>query len=165
MSTPGSEPPEVVPPDEQPTRRARRAALIVEDFRSVRRWLVLLGVLALAAAAVAAYALIEAGESADADRVNALEASLRDARADVKRTNRQLELERVELERRLATTSEEADVAKLERRLRRVERDVADVVESSADNDTATGRINDRLDTLSDRLTDIENRQAGGAGE
>ena len=166
MSSPSSDPPEDAPPGEQPPRRrGRRAALIVEDFRSVRRWLVVLGVLAIAAAAVAAYAVIQAGESADADRVNALEADLRDARAEVKRTNRQLELERVELERRLSSTSEEADVAKIDRRLRRVERDVVDVVKESGDNSEALERINARLDALADRIAAVEERQPGGAGE
>ena len=163
MAPASSDSPEAAPPGEPPRRR--RAALIVEDFRSVRRWLVLLGVLAVAAAAVAAYALIEAGESADAERVNSLEASLRDARAEAKRTNRQLELERVELERRLSSTSEESDVAKIDRRLRGVERDVVDAVEASGDNRRALTRVNDRLDALSDRLTAVEDRQPGGAGE
>lgn len=152
------------PGEEPPGRRTRRAALIVEDFRSVRRWLVLLGVLAIAASAVAAYALIQTGESADQERVNSLERSLQDANAQLKRANRQRELERIELERRLGGTSEESDVTKIDRRLRGVERDVVDAVDAGADNGQALSGVNDRLDRLSDRLTAVEDVQPGGAG-
>lgn len=93
-------PPAEPPPDEElPRRRAGRSALIVEDFRSVRRWLVLLGVLAVAAATVAAYSLLQSEESADRDRVNSLSRSLRDATAQLEEANRQRKLEGRQLER------------------------------------------------------------------
>ncbi len=131
----------------------------------MRRWLVLLGVLAIAAAAVAAYALIQTGESADKERVNSLERSLSEANEQLKRANRQRELERLELDRRLGSTSEEADVAKIDRRLRVVERQAVDVADAAADNGRALSRLSERVDGLSDRLTDVEDRQPGGEGE
>ena len=60
----------------------------------MRRWLVLLGVLAVAASAVAAYALIQTDESADQERVNSLGRSLREANAQLERANRERDLER-----------------------------------------------------------------------
>ncbi|MBA3305362.1 MAG: hypothetical protein H0U25_05485 [Thermoleophilaceae bacterium] len=153
-------PPAEPPPDEElPRRRAGRSALIVEDFRSVRRWLVLLGVLAVAAAAVAAYSLLQSEESADRDRVNSLSRSLRDATAQLEEANRQRKLEGRQLERRLGSTSEESDVAKLDRRLRGVERDVVDAVDAAASSGRALSRLDDRIDALSDRLTAVEDRR------
>ena len=151
--------------EERPRRRAGRSALIVEDFRSVRRWLVLLGVIAIAASAVAAYALIQTGESADKERVNSLERSVREANEQLKRANRQRELERLELDRRLGSTSEESDVAKIDRRVRAVERNAVEAADAAADNGRALSRLSDRVDGLSDRLTDVEDRQPGGEGE
>ena len=168
--SPSPQPPADPSPAEPPGRRSPRQALIVEDFRSVRRWLVLLGVIAVAASAVAAYALIKAGESADQERVNSLESSLREANTQLKRANRQRELERLETERRLGSTSEESDVAKIDRRLRGVERNVVDAVDAAADNGRALSRVGDRvggvadrIDRVADRLTAVEDRQPGGA--
>jgi len=130
----------------------------------VRRWLVLLGVLAIAASAVAVYALIQAGESADQQRVNSLERSLREANAELKRANRQRAADQRELQRQLGSTSEESDVAKIDRRLRGIERDVVDAVDAGADSGRALSRLDDRIDALSDRLTAVEDRRPGGGG-
>jgi len=131
----------------------------------VRRWLVLLGVLAVAASAVAAYALIQTDESADQERVNSLGRSLREANAQLERANRERDLERRELDRRLRSTSEESDVAKIDRRLRGVERDVVDALDATADSGRALSRLGDRIDRISDRLTAVEDRRPGGAGQ
>ncbi len=130
----------------------------------MRRWLVLLGVLAVAASAVAAYALLQTGESADRERVNSLERSLREANVQLKRANRERELERRELERRLGSASEESDVAKLDRRLRGIERDVVDALDASADNGRALSRLGGRIDRVSDRLSAVQDRRPDGAG-
>lgn len=131
----------------------------------MRRWLVLLGVLAVAASAVAAYALIQTDESADQERVNSLGRSLREANAQLERANRERDLERRELDRRLRSTSEESDVAKIDRRLRGVERDVVDALDATADSGRALSRLGDRIDSISDRLTAVEDRRPGGAGQ
>ncbi len=131
----------------------------------MRRWLVLLGVLAVAASAVAAYALIQTDESADQERVNSLGRNLREANAQLERANRERDLERRELERRLGSTSEESDVAKIDRRLRGVERDVVDALDATADSGRALSRLGDRIDSISDRLTAVEDRRPGGAGQ
>ncbi len=131
----------------------------------MRRWLVLLGLLAVAAAAVAAYALIQADESADQERVNSLGRNLREANAELAQANRERALERRQLERRLGSTSEESDIAKLDRRLRGVERDVVDALDATADSGRALSRLGDRIDSLSDRLTAVEDRRPAGADQ
>ncbi len=140
--------------DPPPRERADRApALAVEDFRSLRRWLVLLGLIAVLAAAGAAFAVVRATESereaADEDRLVLLERSLdRRIAAMDKRlatTNAQIG----EQQRRLRRAGEESDVARLDRRLRRVENDTADAVEAAADANEELGRIERRLAALS----------------
>ena len=148
MSTPIG--PENDPP---PAERAGRApALAVEDFRSLRRWLVLLGLISVLAAAGAAFAVVKANESeneaADEDRLTLLERSLdRRIAAMDKRlatTNAQIN----EQQRRLRRAGEESDVTRLDSRLRRVENDSADAVEAAADASDELGRIERRLAAL-----------------
>ncbi len=148
MSTPIG--PENDPPPAE--RAVRTPALAVEDFRSLRRWLVLLGLISALAAAAAAFAVVKANESendaADEDRLTLLERSLdRRIAAMDKRfaaTNAQIN----EQQRRLRRAGEEADVARLDRRLRRVENDSADAVEAAANASDELGKIERRLAAL-----------------
>ena len=148
MSTP------IGPPDDPPPRERTRAALglAVEDFRSVRRWLVLLGIIAVLAAGAAAYAVVKANESeseaADEDRVVLLERALdrRIAETDKRLARTSAEIDKQE--RRLRRTGEESDVAQLDRRLRRVEDDATDAVEAAASAGGRLGRIERRLAAL-----------------
>lgn len=149
MSTP------IDPRDDPPPRErsARIPALAVEDIRSIRRWLVLLGVISVLAAAAAAFAVVRASESeseaADEDRLVLLERSLdrRVAQMDKRlaRTGAEIDSQ----ERRLRRAGEESDVSKLDRRLRRVENDVTDAVEAAADAGEGLARIERRLAALS----------------
>ncbi len=149
-------------------RSRRRTPLIVEDFRSVRRWLVILGVLAVVASAVAVYALVQGGESADEQRVDQLERRLDDAQQRLRRTSEESEVER--LERSDRRQAEQNDIRRLtgqleriDRRLRGVERDTVDALDTSASVGRAVDRLGDRLGGVSDRLSDVEDRQPGGA--
>ena len=127
------------PPDDPPPRErpATTPGLAVEDIRSVRRWLVVLGLIAVLAAAAAAFALVEADESeseaADEDRVTVLERSLerRIAEMDTRLARTSAEIDKQE--RRLRGAGEESDIAQLDRRLRRVENDSTDAIEAAAD--------------------------------
>ncbi len=129
---------------------------MVEDLRSVRRWLVLLGLIALAAGAVAAYALIQADESqdeaAEKSRVVQLERTLAGRIAQVDKRLARTSEEIDNQERRLRRAGEEADVAQLDRRLRRVENDVTDAVDAAADTGQALDRFERRLDALDRRV-------------
>ena len=87
---PTSRPPQPLP-DPGPPERRRRAgtALIVEDFRSVRRWLVVLGLVAVVATAVAVYALLRAddSESRAADKQQVASSSARSTSAPGRSTS------------------------------------------------------------------------------
>ena len=148
MSTPVDSPSDPPPPE----RAGRTPALAVDDFRSLRRWLALLGLIAVLAAAAAAFALIKWNESeneaADEDRVVLIERALdrRIAAVDnrLARTSAEIDSQ----EKRLRRAGEESDVAKLDRRLRRVENDTSDAVEAAADAGEALAGIERRLGRL-----------------
>ena len=146
MSTP-------VPPHDEP--------LAVEDFRSLRRWLVALGVIAAVATAIAVYALVQAQESedekADQDRVVVLERQLRSRLAQVDRRLAQAS-EESDVRRLQRRGAEETDVSKLDRRLRRVEADVTDAVDTAADSGQALVRLDRRLDILARRVEALRRR-------
>ena len=148
MSTP------IGPPDDPPPRERAPAAsgLAVEDFRSLRRWLVVLGLIAVLAAGAAAVALVKADESeseaADEDRVVLLERSLERRIAEMDRRVARTSAEIDKQERRLRRAGEETDVARLDRRLRRVEDDATDAVEAAANAGERLGSIERRLAAL-----------------
>ncbi len=113
-----------------------------------------LGLIAVVAVAVAAFALIRADESeeesANRDRVVVLERQLKQRLAQVDRrlrgTSEESDVDR--LERRVRRSGEESDVTKLDRRLRRLEDDLVDAVEGAADANEGLGRVDRRLDGL-----------------
>lgn len=155
------------PPEPEPPVRRRTAstALIVEDFRSVRRWLVLLGLTALLAAVVAIYALLRADDSesrsADKQRVATLERAFnqRNRAIDKRLEKKSSSNETNRIERRLQGTGEEADVAKLDRRLRRVENDLTDAVGASANAGKGLVNVQRRLDRIERQIQALRRRR------
>ena len=123
----------------------------------MRRWLVILGVIATVAVAVAIYAAIQASESeeekADRARVVVLERQLRDVEGRLGKASEESDVRRLQ-----RSGAEESDVAKLDRRLRRVEDDMTDVADSSADTGRAVNRLDQRLDVLSRRIQALRRR-------
>jgi hypothetical protein len=142
--------PEPPPEDPATRRRARLPALVVEDFKSVRRWLVVLGVIAVAAIGVALYAVLESDEAAEEGQLEATERTLEQRVSDLeKRAEEESDVERLEQRARGAATEE--DLARLDRRLRRVERDVVDAVDAAADTGQGLNRLEDRVEGLERR--------------
>lgn len=170
MASRPPQPPADVPPGGEPPDRARRrsfAGLVVEDIRSVRRWLALLGALAVIATGIAIFALLRGGDSADEGRVAQLERRLTDAQRQLRRTGEETDVNKVERNQR--TKAEETDIRRLgtqlgriDRRLRRVEGDVVDAVDTAASTGRGVSRLEDRLNGVSTRVDDIEDRQPGG---
>ena len=153
-------------PPEPPEQARRRsfAGLVVEDIRSVRRWLAILGALAVIATALAVYALLQEGESADRSRVNQLERRLMGLE---RRASEESDVSR--LERRARTKAEERDVrrlgfqlSRLDRRLRRVEGDVVDAVDAAAGAGRGISSLQDRVTGIANRLEDVEDRPRRG---
>ena len=166
---PPGEPPPGIPPGEPSDQGRRRsfAGLVVEDIRSVRRWLALLGALAVIATGVAIIALLQGEESADEGKVGQLERRLADAEQQLRRAGEERDV--TEIERQQRTKAEETDIRRLgsqvgriERRLRRVEGDVVDAVDTAASTGRGVSRLEDRLNALSTRIDDVEDRQPRG---
>lgn len=130
---------------------------MLEDFRSVRRWLIVLGTLAVLAAGVAAYALVKASESDDEaaarERVVRLERTL-DARlaelgAAIDRAGKEADI--VRLQREVGRKANAGQLARLDRRLRQLENDVASALDASADTSSALDTLTERVDALESR--------------
>ena len=148
-------------PPERPQRRSF-SRLVVEDFRSVRRWLILLGALAVIATAVALYALVQGGDSADEQRVDQLERRVADAQQRLRSTGEESDVNQLERSQGTDIRGVRTQISRIEVRLRRVERDVVDATDTAASTGRALSRVDDRLDALSTRLDAVEDRQPGG---
>lgn len=152
-----------VAPDEPPGRRSF-ARLVVEDVKSVRRWLVALGALALIATGVAAYALIRSEESAEKQRVERLERRVADTERQVGRAGEESEVSRLE-----RVKADAADLSRLngrisqqDRRLRLTQANVVDAVDTAASTGRAISRLERRIAELSARIEELEDRRPGG---
>ena len=141
--------------EQPPERRAegRTSPLVVEDLRMLRRWLAVMTAIALAAIGVAVYAIVKANDSADQERVELLEKALRDRLGAVDRELQSAEEESdvEKLEGRVRGSAEERDVSRIDRRLRRMERDVVDALDASADTGRGLNRLERRIDRLARR--------------
>lgn len=159
-SAPPPEPPREPPQDPDPAGRRRRysltTALVLEDFRSVRRWLIVLGLLAVMAAGVAAFALVKAYEAedqaADQERVAALERSLErrldELQAALRRAGDKEDIAR--LQREVRRKGDASDLTRLDRRLNNLDDDVTTALDDSADTARALSRLNRRVAQLSE---------------
>ncbi len=135
------------PPPPATAPVAAAAPLTIEDFRSLRRWLVVLGAIAVAALAVAIFAVSHADDAAERGRVAALERSV----------NRRLD----QIDRRLST--QQSDIARadrrervhfagLDRRLRSVESNNVKAVKAAADTNRSLIALTRRVDTLAQQV-------------
>jgi predicted nucleic acid-binding Zn-ribbon protein len=126
---------------------ARSEPLTIEDFRSLRRWLAVLGVVAAIASAIAVYALVTADGSAGDDEVGALEDRLVEAERKLGGASEESDVR--EVERRLRRTGEESDVRVLDKRITQLEEDVVDAIDAGADRGKEVNRLTQRVEALS----------------
>jgi septal ring factor EnvC (AmiA/AmiB activator) len=121
----------------------------VGQFKSLRRWLIVTGVWAVAATALAVFALIQANQEDEAGR--------EEARGELGRVQRQLN-DRIDgLEQQIEGLPSSEDISNLEDRLAQVEDDA-----SQASQDVA--RLAGRLDDLEGRVDQLEQEQPDEAG-
>jgi chromosome segregation ATPase len=113
------------------------------ELRSTRRWLAVAGVWAVAATALAVFALIEASEDDDADRTRAA--------GELARVQRNLNSRMDTLESRIAELPTSDDVSKLDGRLKAVEKRADDAA-------TASDRLSGRVDDVEGQVDDVETR-------
>jgi septal ring factor EnvC (AmiA/AmiB activator) len=124
-----------------PPRRPRPAT--AEDVRSLRRWLIVAGVWAVAATAIAAIALIVANRADDNDN------AARRTSGQIGAVQRDLNGRIDKLEQRIDGLPTSEDLAKLDGRLKRVEDGAS---KTSGDLD----RLRTQLDDLKSRVDDLE---------
>jgi septal ring factor EnvC (AmiA/AmiB activator) len=122
----------------------------VGEVRSLRRWLLVTGVWAVAATAIAVIALVAANDDSE-DR-----AANRQTAGELARVQRQLNDRVDDLESRLEDAPSADDVRALDERLGKVERSAGATSDSI---ERATGRIDEldsQLSDLDERLTALE---------
>jgi predicted nuclease with TOPRIM domain len=125
LSTPPSGTPSSPPPATQ------------DDIRSLRRWLLVAGVWAAAATAIAVIALIQATQD-DSEELGEQTAS------QIGRVQRDLNQRLDDLEQQLGDLAPAEDVTRLDNRLKKVE--------------DATSKANDRLDNIAGDVDDLTTR-------
>jgi septal ring factor EnvC (AmiA/AmiB activator) len=113
----------------------------VASLKSLRRWLIVAGVWAVAATAIAVFALMEANEAGDAGR--------EEAAGDLSRVQRQLDDRIDELERSSEQAPSSEDIGQLDDRLTEIE-------SGSAQTSQDIERLNGRLDDLEQQVRALE---------
>ena len=149
--TPPGAPQPPRPGDVAPYVEDERPATVA-DLRSLRRWIAVAGIWAVAATALGVIALIEANKDDTADQTKAA--------GELGQVQRQLNSRMDDLESRIDDLPTSDDVAKLDGRLKAVEND-ADKSKAAAD------RLSSRVDDLEGQVDDLETRveqleQSGG---
>jgi len=143
--------PEVPPPEAAEERPVTR-----DDLRALRRWILVAGVWAVAATAVALIALLDtSGDDAARTAEGAANSAtqVRDAQG---RLDKRLD----ELDARLGDLPQADDVSNLQTRLSKIE-------DTSKKASTDAGDAEDKLTALEDRVKALEDQPAdsGGAGD
>jgi TolA-binding protein len=113
------------------------------DIRSLRRWLAVAAVWAVAATALGVIALLEANKDDTADQTRAA--------GELGRVQKQLNSRIDDLESRIEELPTSDDVSKLDGRLKTVE----DKVDK---NTTATDRLSSRVDDMEGQVDDLDSR-------
>jgi polyhydroxyalkanoate synthesis regulator phasin len=146
----GPQPPR--PGDVAPYVEDERPATLA-DIRSLRRWLAVAGIWAVAATALGVIALIEANKDDTGDQTAAA--------GELARVQKQLNSRIDDLESRIDDLPTSDDVSKLDGRLKAVE-DNADKSKAAADH--LSGRVDDlegQVDDLETRVEELESSNSG----
>ena len=113
------------------------APAAADDIRSLRRWLLVAGVWAAAATAIAVIALVQASQD-DSDEITARTAN------QIERVQRDINTRLDDIDERLGDLAPAEDVTRLDNRLQKVE--------------NAATKTTDRLDTIADDVDDLQTR-------
>lgn len=145
------------------------AAVLLEDLRSLRRWLTIVGLVALTALGVAGYSLFRSADDDETERqsrVNRERAETLDRRLDQAETRLERageETDVTSLQRRVA--DQESDMAQLQRAISRAQGDASDATAGAADQEDAIRELDDRTQELADSITDLRREaRSGGSG-
>jgi septal ring factor EnvC (AmiA/AmiB activator) len=113
------------------------APATADDIRSLRRWLLVAGVWAAAATAIAVIALLQANQD-DSKEITAQTAK------QIERVQRDIDTRLDDIEERLGDLAPAEDVTRLDNRLQKVEQ--------------AATKATDRLDTIAGDVDDLQTR-------
>ena len=145
--------PPAVPPTPQPPAppSSRPEPATKDDLRALRRWLLVAGVWAVAATAIAVIALVQANKD-DSAKIGSQTDN------QVGRVQRDLNKRLDDVESRLDDLAPSSDVAKLDRRLKKAEEDTSKATEK-------LDKLSGRVDDLETRVDDLESSaDTGGTG-
>ena len=117
-------------------------------MRSLRRWLLVAGVWAVAATAIAVIALVQANKD-DTAKIGEQTAS------QVGRVQKELDKRLDEVESKLADLAPSSDVARLDKRLKKVEEDATKTTQK-------LDKLSGRVDDLETRVDDLESQPDAG---
>ncbi len=142
---PGAPPPNTHPPGEpQPYPDPDESPATQGQLRTLRRWLVVAGLWAVAATAIGLIALLTGNEEE--------EQTSADVSAQISRLERTLDKRIDSLQSQIEDLPTSQDLQKLQRRVQRVE-------DQSAEASEGTRRANDQLSDLERRMDRVEERQ------
>ena len=129
---------------------------VLADVRSLRRWVALLAVLAVAATALAVYALLRAdevdGDAADRDRVATLEDRLDTVQRQLANVSSTTELRQIQS--RIAGQADH--LRRLDRQLDTTRDDVKDAEKPDEDTTKQLTDLDKRLDTLATDVAELK---------
>lgn len=135
----------------------------VDDLRGLRRWFAVAAILAVAATVVAIIALLD--EKPPVVQGDRLDTTSRLGRAEdrIERARERVDA----LDERIGNAAGADDLATLERRVRRAERESGELVETTADVNEALDKLQARVAAIEDRVEALESEpptDGGGGG-
>jgi septal ring factor EnvC (AmiA/AmiB activator) len=125
----------------EPDRPDKQRPATIAQVKGLRRWLIVAGVWAVAATALAVFALIQANRADDEGREQAV--------GEFGRVQRQLNERIDDLEQRVDGLPTSADLSDLENRLGQVEDDASQATQD-------VERLSNRVDDLEGRVDELE---------
>jgi septal ring factor EnvC (AmiA/AmiB activator) len=146
----GADPPDVPASRAQRLNDENQRPATVGSVRSLRRWLIVAGVWAVAATAIAVFALVKADEADDAGREQAA--------GDLGRVQRQLDHRLDDVERQIEASPTSADLSKLDDRL-------AEIEDGASQTGEDIDRLSGRLDDLEEQLQALDTDGTGTGTE
>lgn len=154
----GPAPGDPAPPPVDPAALPDDAPASVGQLRSLRRWVAVAGVWAVAATAVALIALIDGGGDDEPRGEN------RRTAAEIGELQRTVDERIGELEEQVENVASSEDVERLDQRLQDLEGDVSSASESAAEAADAAETLSGRVDELESRVEALEDQGGGGNG-
>lgn len=151
VPSPGDAPAATEDEDERPATAG--------ELRTLRRWVAVAGVWAVAATAVALIALLD-GNGDEPRRASGNDRVARELRALERTTTERLD----ELEEAVEDAASPEDLEELAERVEELEADLERAAESAGDAEDAVGELGTRLGELESRVDEL-GASGGGAGE